>query len=49
MEEKINKEFEEYQKDLEIRGQKLKAPVEFKADENIDEIIEDLKNKEVVL
>ena len=49
MGEKINKEFEEYQKDLKIREKKLKMLVNFTPDENIDKILDELKDKTITL
>ena len=36
MGDKINKEFEKYQKDLEIRKKKLKLLVQFEPDEEVE-------------
>ena len=49
MGDKINKEFEKYQKDLETRDKKLKVPVEFEADEKLDGVLKELKDKEITL
>ena len=49
MGESINKEFEKYQKDLETRNKKLKIPVQFEADEKLDGVLKELKDKEVTL
>lgn len=49
MGEKINKEFEEYQKDLESRNKKLKTIVRFEPDEEIEELLKELKDKELTL
>jgi len=49
MGEKINKEFEEYQEDLKIREKKLKLLVSFNQDESIDEVLNELKEKEIIL
>ena len=49
MGDKINKEFEKYQKDLETRDKKLKVPVEFEADEKLDGVLKELKGKEITL
>lgn len=49
MGEEIYKEFEEFQKQLEIRNKKLKPFVKFENDEKIDDILDELKDKEVVL
>ena len=48
MGEKINLEYEEFQKYLDKKEQKLKLLVSFDLDDNIDEIIEELNNKEIV-
>lgn len=45
----INKEFEDFQKDLETRSKKLKGIVRFKPDEKIDELIKELKEKTIIL
>lgn len=47
MGEKINKEYEEFQKYLDKKERKLKLLVHFDLDENIDEIIEELNKKEI--
>ena len=49
MGEEINKEFEEFQKNLEIRNMHLKTKVVFEPDDKLDEMIEDIKNKDIVL
>ena len=46
---KINKEFEKYQKDLEIRKKKLKLLVQFEPDEEVEKAIEELNNKKITL
>jgi hypothetical protein len=48
MGDKINKEYEEYQKYLDKKEQKLKLFVDFNLDENIDKVLEELNNKEIV-
>ena len=48
MGEKINKEYEEFQKYLDKKEQKLKFLVNFDLDDNIDEVIEQLNNKEII-
>ena len=48
MGDKINKEFEKYQKDLEIRKKKLKLLVQFEPDEKVEKAIEELNNKKVM-
>ena len=45
MGDKINKEFEKYQKDLEIRKKKLKLLVRFEPDEKVEKAIEELNKK----
>ena len=47
MGEKINKEYEEFQKYLDKKERKLKLLVHFDLDENIDEIIDELNKKEI--
>lgn len=49
MGEKINKEFEKYQEDLETREKKLKTIVHFEPDEEIEKSLEDLKSKQIIL
>ena len=49
MGEKINKEFEEYQKDLEKRKLKLKTIIRFEADEKLEDAVKELKDKKIVL
>lgn len=49
MKDIINKEFEDFQKDLETRSKKLKGIVRFKPDDKIDELIKDLKEKTIML
>ena len=49
MGEKINKEFEEYQKDLKTREKKLKTIVHFDPDEEVEQILKDLKDKQLTL
>lgn len=48
MGEKINKEYEEFQKYLDKKEQKLKFLVNFDLDDNIDEVIEQLNDKEII-
>lgn len=48
MGESINKEYEEYKKYLDKKDQKLKLLVSFDLDDNLDEVIEELNNKEIV-
>jgi hypothetical protein len=49
MGDKINKEYEDFQKYLTKKEKKLKLLVKFRLDENIEEIIKELNNKEIVL
>ena len=49
MEEEINKEFEEFQKQLSIHNKKLKPIAKFEPDGKIDEILDELKQKEIIL
>lgn len=49
MGDKINKEFEKYQEELEIRKKNLKLPSHFELDENLDEILKEVKEKEITL
>lgn len=48
MGEKINKEYEEFQDYLNKKEKKLKLLVNFDLDDNIDEVIEQLNNKEII-
>jgi hypothetical protein len=48
MGEKINKEYEEFKKYLDKKDQKLKLLVDFNLDEDIDNILKELNNKEVI-
>ena len=48
MGEKINKEYEEFKEYLDKKEQKLKLLVSFDLDDNIDEVIEELNNKEII-
>jgi hypothetical protein len=48
MGEKINKEYEEFKKYLDKKEQKIKLFVNFDLDDNIDEAIEQLNNKEII-
>lgn len=47
MGENINKEFEEYQKQLKIRNKKLKNIVHFDTDNTIDELLKEVKSKTI--
>lgn len=49
MGDKINKEFEKFQKDLEIRKKKLKLLVEFEPDKNLDNVLKELNDKKITL
>lgn len=48
MGDKINKEYEEFQKYLDKKERKLKLLVNFNLDENVDDILKELNNKEIV-
>lgn len=48
MGEKINKEYEDFQKFLEKKEQKLKLLVNFELDENIDDVLKELNKKEII-
>ena len=48
MGEKINKEYEEFKKYLDKKEQKIRLLVKFDLDDNIDEIVEQLNNKEII-
>ena len=48
MGEKINKEYVEFKEYLDKKEQKLKLLVSFDLDNNIDEVIKELNNKEIV-
>ena len=48
MGEKINKEYEEFKEYLNKKEQKLKLLVSFDLDDNIDEVIKELNNKEII-
>lgn len=49
MGDKINKEFENYQKDLETRNKKLKLIAKFEPDERLEEELKELKDKQITL
>lgn len=49
MGEQINKEFEEFQKNLKEREKNLRIKVKFEKDDKIEEELEELKEKEVIL
>lgn len=48
MGETINIEYEEFKEYLDKKEKKLKLFVNFDLDENIDEIIKELNNKEII-
>jgi hypothetical protein len=48
MGDKINKEYEEFQKYLDKKERKLKLLVNFNLDENVDDVLKELNNKEIV-
>jgi hypothetical protein len=49
MGEQINKDFEDFQKELEEKEKKKRIRLVFEPDEKIDEELEELGEKEVVL
>lgn len=49
MGEQINKEFEKFQKELKIRNKKMKYVTTFEPLQKLDNVIDDLKNKDVEL
>jgi hypothetical protein len=49
MGDKINKEYEDFQKYLTKKEKKLKLLVEFGLDETIEEVLKELNNKEIIL
>lgn len=49
MGEEINKEFDDFQKHLEIKEKRLKMELSFDTDEEIQKELEELKRKDVVL
>lgn len=49
MGDKINKEYEDFQKYLTKKEKKLKLLVRFDLDENIEEVLNELNSKEIVL
>ena len=48
MGERINKEYEEFKEYLKKKEQKLRLLVKFDLDNDIDEVIEELNNKEII-
>jgi hypothetical protein len=49
MGEKINKEYEDFQKYLNKKEKKLKLLVKFDLDENIENVLNELNNKDIIL
>ena len=49
MGDKINQEFENFQKDLEIRKKKLKLLVEFEPNKNLNDVLKELSDKKITL
>ena len=49
MGDRINKEFENFQKDLEIRKKKLKLLIEFEPDKNLEDVLKELNDKKITL
>ena len=49
MGDKINKEFENFQKDLELRKKKLKLLIDFEPDKNLDDVLKELSDKKITL
>lgn len=47
--EDINKEFDEYQKSLDIRNQRLKLITRFEVDSEFDELLDSLRQKDIKL
>ena len=47
MGEKINKEFEKFQNDLIKREARIKFPIKFTPPSELDDIINDIKNKKL--
>jgi hypothetical protein len=47
MGEKINKEYEEFQKYLDKKEQKIKLLINFSLDDGIDEAIKEINKKEI--
>lgn len=48
MGDNINKEYEEFQEYLNKKEQKLKLLVNFNLDENVDDVLKELNNKEII-
>lgn len=49
MGEMINKEFEKFQKELKKREKKIKYITSFESSDKLDDVINELKNKEITL
>ena len=49
MGDKINKEYEDFQKYLNKKEKKLKLLVKFNLDENIEDVLKELNNREIIL
>ena len=49
MGDKINKEFENFQKDLEIRKKQLQLLVEFEPNKNHNDVLKELSDKKITL
>ena len=49
MGEKINKEYEDFQKYLNKKEKKLKLLIRFDLDENIENTLKELNNKDILL
>lgn len=49
MGEKINKEYEDFQKYLNEKEKKIKLLVKFDLDENIEDVLNELNNKDIIL
>ena len=49
MGDKINTEFENFQKDLELRKKKLKLLVEFEPNKNLNDVLKELSDKKITL
>lgn len=48
MGEKINEEYDDFKEYLDKKDQKLKLIVRFDLDDDIDEVLEELNNKEII-
>ena len=49
MEELINKEFDDFQKQLDIRDKKLKTIIKFETSKEMEDMVDSLKEKEIIL